>query len=470
MKNNSGMVSFKKISYFVISITALYVGKQISNEPSLQNNEKYIIYNDSYSHGSREGTAEKNDHLQYKKTTDYRKYAYYTKTTKIKSENFSKQNTQENIKTNIVKVKSYRETIRVGNVKNYYNQYTYDDPTSYKGPIIESWPPSKSRWIAPYMNEPFTTIPWRKKFENKTLIVIVQSTPSDTKFRGIWRKTWGNYANTQTSVLFLLGRLPDIKHETEAKILEEKNQYGDIIEVNGLIENYNNLTFKSLYTLKFFLDHGAIPQGAPQYVLKVDTDSAVILPTLYNQLTTKYKNINDLMLGRCYCCGGGSDIHCKPIRPITKTTIIKNTKYSFLARLVKHSKGKKRIIIRPEDHPYKKWAIPRYIYNGEQYPSYLSGPGYVLSRSSAECIYNMALKTPLFPMEDIFITGFLAQQCNIKRRDHTGFSSNRPDKFNFEIDILKHLNCGMKSETCEKDILTIANKYTRFLKMGLIKS
>lgn len=94
----------------------------------------------------------------------------------------------------------YGTNLSVEKVKNYYRQYTYDDPTSYKGPILESWPPSKSRWIVPDMNEHFTSIPWRFRFENKTLIAIVQSTPSETKLRDVWRKTWVKNANNQTSV------------------------------------------------------------------------------------------------------------------------------------------------------------------------------------------------------------------------------------------------------------------------------
>ena len=106
--------------------------------------------------------AEKNDALEYKKTKDYRKY---TNATKFKAESYANQNTQENIKRNVVQVKSYGGKNRVENLQNYYNRYTYDDPTSYKGPIIESWPPSKNRWIAPYMNEPFTTIHGEKSLK-----------------------------------------------------------------------------------------------------------------------------------------------------------------------------------------------------------------------------------------------------------------------------------------------------------------
>ena len=38
--------------------------------------------------------------------------------------------------------------------------------------------------------------------------------------------------------------------------IEEKKYNDDIIEVGGLIEHYNNLTLKTLYTIKFFLEQG----------------------------------------------------------------------------------------------------------------------------------------------------------------------------------------------------------------------
>ena len=63
-------------------------------------------------------------------------------------------------------------------------------------------------------------------------------------------------ANDQTSVLFLFGTEESSSNETKAKILEEQKIHGDIIQVDGLVEHYNNLTLKTLYTLKFFLQSG----------------------------------------------------------------------------------------------------------------------------------------------------------------------------------------------------------------------
>ena len=53
----------------------------------------------------------------------------------------------------------------------------------------------------------------------------------------------------------------------------------------------------------------------------------------------------------------------------------------------------------------KKWVCPEYMYNGKYYPQILSGSGYVMTRSAAECIYNTALMFPYFHLEDVLITG-----------------------------------------------------------------
>ena len=63
-------------------------------------------------------------------------------------------------------------------------------------------------------------------------------------------------ANDETSVLFLFGTEESLNNETRDKILEEQKNHGDIIQVNGFVEHYNNLTLKTLYTLKYFLQKG----------------------------------------------------------------------------------------------------------------------------------------------------------------------------------------------------------------------
>ena len=51
----------------------------------------------------------------------------------------------------------------------------------------------------------------------------------------------------------------------------------------------------------FFLD--AFQENPPRYLLKVDDDTFVNLPLLYNQLTTSdsYKGLEFLLMGNCFC-------------------------------------------------------------------------------------------------------------------------------------------------------------------------
>ena len=63
-------------------------------------------------------------------------------------------------------------------------------------------------------------------------------------------------ANEHTAVLFLFGEEENTSADIKAQIEEEQNIHGDIIQINGFMEHYNNLTLKTLYTLKLFLQIG----------------------------------------------------------------------------------------------------------------------------------------------------------------------------------------------------------------------
>ena len=65
-----------------------------------------------------------------------------------------------------------------------------------------------------------------------------------------------------------------------------------------------------------------------------------------------------LLVGNCLCCGGKTNLHC---RWQTPTEIERN---STTQR--------------------SKWQIPSYLYNQINYPAYLQGPAYLMSRKSAD--------------------------------------------------------------------------------------
>ena len=67
----------------------------------------------------------------------------------------------------------------------------------------------------------------------------------------------------------------------------------------------------------------------------------------------------------------------------------------------------------PIKDPHNKWFNPRYMFNEKKYPNYLSGTGYLMHRDTAVQLYSVALSTPLFHLEDIYMTGILAR-CSVR--------------------------------------------------------
>lgn len=69
-----------------------------------------------------------------------------------------------------------------------------------------------------------------------------------------------------------------------------------------------------------------------------------------------------------------------------------------------------------------KWYTPVYMYSGSIYPNYLSGTGYVMSMAVARRLYNASLVTPIFHLEDVYLTGICAEVAHIRPTNHPLFS------------------------------------------------
>ena len=59
--------------------------------------------------------------------------------------------------------------------------------------------------------------------------------------------------------------------------------------------------------------------------------------------------------------------------------------------------------------------MPSYLYNGSHYPVILAGSGYVTTRQAAKCLFNESMNLPFLHLEDVFLTGFAAENCAIPR-------------------------------------------------------
>ena len=146
-------------------------------------------------------------------------------------------------------------------------------------------------------------------------------------------------------------------------------------------EHYNNLTLKTLFSLKYFLNtsnfeaNTAFPETPesepPQYLVKVDDDSYLNLPLLWKSL--EQNNISKLLMGRKFA---------KPV-----------------PWLVPSGSSGAQLLSKKSRKFTEKWACPKYMYNGKRYPTMLSGSGYVMNRAAASCLYKEALQLPFFHLE-----------------------------------------------------------------------
>ena len=305
---------------------------------------------------------------------------------------------------------------------NDYQSYTFDDPTSYNGFEIDAWSPSKDRNVSKYINEQFSVLPHKSNFENKTLVIIVQSRPSEMDLRVMWRYFVGKYTNSCTSIIFLMGKEVDLGSKDRLLLSEERKKYNDIAMVEGLVEDFYNLTLKSLYSLKLFLNDAWF-QKPPSYMLKVDIDVFVNIPKLFHEVIQNdyYKDLKPFVMGECYGC------------KLSKTNyrLYPSPFYNMLSEEYKQQ---------IKSFPVSRWMVPSYLYNKETYPTYISGGAYLVSRRSAECMLQKASYIPYLTLEDVYVTGFLAQECDIKRLNHPGFTNHPVLPFDYENDIIYHLD------------------------------
>jgi beta-1,3-galactosyltransferase 1 len=205
------------------------------------------------------------------------------------------------------------------------------------------------------------------------LLVIVCSAMQNFAERQTIRDSWGSEKIQHVKVIFLIGHVGNDTSPLQVNVTREADEFGDILQ-EDFIDNYSNLTIKSLMLLKWYtMSCSHVP-----YVLKTDDDVYINLANLYKLVTTNKKP--NLLTGTLIC--GAS-----PIRD-----------------------------------PYNKWYAPNYMYDKKRYPNYLSGTAYLMSKSTASTLYEAALETSVFHLEDIFVTGILSQVAGIRPQDHYGFS------------------------------------------------
>ena len=215
------------------------------------------------------------------------------------------------------------------------------------------------------------------------LLVVICSAVKNFESRTAIRETWMSVNRTverkpgvklSIRMAFLLGET--LNETLQNQVFDESEKHGDIIQ-EGFYDSYLNLTLKSVILLKWVST--VCPQA--RFVLKTDDDMFVNVPVLVNYLSQpEVMQRTNLIVGSLFC-------HAPPVKD-----------------------------------QRSKWYSPRFMFNGNEYPDYVSGTGYVMSGAIIPTLFKNALQVPLFHLEDIFVTGMVAHRSKIVPENYHLFS------------------------------------------------
>jgi hypothetical protein len=198
------------------------------------------------------------------------------------------------------------------------------------------------------------------------------------------RETWGS-RDHRSLLLFLFGAVTDAA--LNDRIIEENRMHDDIIQGN-FIDAYRNMTYKHVMALKWFKYYC---HRKPNFLLKTDDDVFVNTPFLY-------RSLENLILEN-------------------QTIIVDSQKKLplFLApkNLILCKKSENLKALRYE----VKWKVTYEEYNPEYYPPYCLGYAILYTADVVDQLYKKAQEAKYFWIDDVFVTGIVANELNISVTD-----------------------------------------------------
>ncbi|XP_076039159.1 uncharacterized protein LOC143024258 [Oratosquilla oratoria] len=226
--------------------------------------------------------------------------------------------------------------------------------------------------------------------------------------------------------------LPQQKH-----LQDEARNYNDII-MDNFQDSYKNLTLKTLASLHWLLQHcPKVP-----YILKIDDDVLLNVRALQRLL-------NCLQYARTYTYGRHAPAQPEEDWPlglnVNIVQQIENPIFPYCApwnsfELISYfinSKTKeyesyifggyvyqKALPFRNTD---SKWYLSTTHYAEGLLPTFLSGTSYILSTNLLPHLLQTAYKTPIIPLEDVYISGILgSKRLNLRLSHIEGWNNFRP--------------------------------------------
>lgn len=220
--------------------------------------------------------------------------------------------------------------------------------------------------------------------EGEVLVaILVISAPAHRAQREAIRASWGKERD-QVVFGFVVG---SAEGEVGRAVFREAMEEGDLI-VSQVKDSYENLSLKTISALDWVVQ--LCPDA--EFVLKVDDDMFVQVERL-------------LELVRSLLQEGKS-----------QKLVLGNISRGW----------------RPVRNPQSKYYITEAQYEGEHYPDFATGPSYLVSRAAVIPMVEEALNQSYIHLEDVFLTGVVAERLGVPRRNLEQFKNNAvrvPAKF-----------------------------------------
>lgn len=234
----------------------------------------------------------------------------------------------------------------------------------------------------PGYSQPHPELCKDKTVKNKTVevkvTIMIISAPTHTRQRAAIRETWGRQRKVEDGVVvaFIVGL---VGNSSEDRLVEQESEEHRDVVISKVPDLYENLSLKTLSAFSWLLS--LCPRS--EFMLKVDDDMFVQVERLLDL-------VESLEAG-----------------PETKL-ILGNI-----------SRGWK-----PVRNPESKYFISEAQYSGVQYPDFATGPSYLVSRRAVELMVPRALTSLYIHLEDVFLTGVVAEEVGVERNNVEQFKNN----------------------------------------------
>ncbi|XP_067645969.1 beta-1,3-galactosyltransferase 2-like [Eurosta solidaginis] len=270
-------------------------------------------------------------------------------------------------------------------------------------------------------------------------LILVHSAPANEEKRRIIRDTWGNTdALPQINgvmplrIIFLMGTV-----ETEAQQLDierENFENADIIQ-GSFVDSYRNMTYKHVMALKWFLYNCA----HAQILLKVDDDVYVNTPQLLiymqralwseeitNKADAKHTaddsdGVNTLGNSSRFSSSNVLNNEASDLNAghVVQTLNASSAPPPFIAAHLLFRRPHNLLFCKTTINAQvkrsfrSKWRVTKREHAAKYYPPYCPGFAIIYSPDVVLRLYQAAQLSKYFWIDDVHITGILAQNLNI---------------------------------------------------------